>query len=136
MLFWLKKDVIEISLWLKMFLQREKWREESLMFIYMITLGESLTLEEVLKKVSQLGWFSTSTNVSPSSLIKLGIEQIVDYESFWIKMISKEIWVLRIMLVSRLFFQMFWEKRKLWNYAIEIKEEELYNYACLLLISK
>ena len=55
MLFWLKKDIIEISLWLKMSLWREKQREESLMFIYMITLGKSLAHDEVLKEVIQLG---------------------------------------------------------------------------------
>ena len=113
MLFWLKKDIIEIFLWLKMSLWREKQREGSLMFTYMMTLGELLALEEVLEKVSQLEWFGTPTNISLSSLIELGIEQIVVHEGSWIKMTSKEIWVLRIVLVSRMFFQTFWKKRKL-----------------------
>ena len=54
MSFWLKKDIIEISLWLKMSLQREKQREENLMFIYMTNLRELLAHDEVLEKVSQL----------------------------------------------------------------------------------
>ena len=80
MSFWLKKDTIEIFLWLRMSLQREKQREESLMFTYVTTLGELLSLEEVLEKVSQLGWFSTPTNIFPPSLFELGIDQIVVYE--------------------------------------------------------
>jgi len=52
MSFWLKKDTIEISLWLKMSLQREKQREESPMFTYMTNLRELLAYDKVLEKVS------------------------------------------------------------------------------------
>jgi len=54
------------------------------------TLGELLALNKFLEKVNQLGWFGTPTNASSSSLFELGIEQIVTYDSSWIKMISKE----------------------------------------------
>jgi len=42
--------------------------------MYKMTLGESLSFEEFLEKVIQLGWLKASTNCSPFLFIKLGIE--------------------------------------------------------------
>ena len=99
-----------MSLWLKISLYKKKQREESLMLIYITTLGESFSLEEFLKKVIQLGWFRTPTNFSPSLLLELGIKQIVVYNGSWIKMTLKENCVSRIVLTTEFFLWIFCEK--------------------------
>lgn len=60
-----------------MSLQKQKQKDKSQMFIYVMTLGEFSALIKFLEKVSQLGWLETSTNSSPSLLFKLGNEQMV-----------------------------------------------------------
>ena len=46
--------------------------------MYEATHNELFSLVEGLEKVIQLGWFGTPTNFSPSLLLELGIEWIVD----------------------------------------------------------
>jgi len=75
-----------------------------------MTLGELFSFKGFLEKVIQLGWFRTPTNSSPSLLFELGIEWIVVYDGFWIKITSNEYWVSKIVLTIKLFFYMFWEK--------------------------
>jgi len=98
----LKKETHKISLWLKMSFYKEKQRCESLTLIYDMTLGESWSFDAFPEKISQLRWFGTPTKCSSSSLDELGIEQIIDYGSSWIKIISKSFCVSRIVLVSKL----------------------------------
>ena len=62
-----------------MSLHKEKYKEKSLILIYVITLGELLFFEEFLEKVIQLGWFSTPTNSSLSLHLELGMDQIIDH---------------------------------------------------------
>ena len=63
-----------------------------------------------LEKVTQLGWFETSTNSSPSLFLELDIKQIVVYNSSCIKITLKENWVFKIVLTNKLFFYTFCEK--------------------------
>jgi len=78
----LKNKIHKISLWLKISFCKEKWNCESLMFIYDTTLEELWSFDIFLEKVTQLEYFSTLTNYSPSSLNELGIEWINDQDSF------------------------------------------------------
>jgi len=52
------------------------------MLIYVMTLGESVSLEEFLKKVIQLEWFGTPTSSSLSLFLELGIKQSVVYDRY------------------------------------------------------
>ena len=115
--FWLKKEIHETSLWLKMSFHKEKQRQEIHILIYIKTLGESDWFVEVLAKVSQLGWWGMPTSSSPSLLVEL---RIVYMGGSWINTISTDIWVSRIVLTIRLFLQIFWEKnlkchKSLWD---------------------
>ena len=76
----------------------------------MTTLGKSFTDSEALVKVSQLEWLATPTKDSPSQLLKLGIDQIVDQDSFWMKIMSKLELASRTVSMMRLFFQTFCKK--------------------------
>jgi len=76
----LKNKTRETSLWLKISLCKEKWKEESFMLIYVTTLGKLFSLKEFLEKVIQLEWFRTPTNSSSSLLLELGKEWIVVYD--------------------------------------------------------
>ena len=105
----MKKKTIEMSLWLKISFCKENQKKESLTLIYIMTLGESLQLEEFLEKVIQLEWFRTPINSSPSLYLKLGIEHIVDHDGSWIKIISKESCISKIVLIMKLFLQIFCE---------------------------
>jgi len=107
---WLEKEIHKTSLWLKMSFYKEKQRWEIQMLMYVKTLGELDWLAMVLAKVSQLGWWETSTSSSPLQLVELGIVCMVDYGGSWMNTISKANWVSRIVLTIRLFFQTFWEK--------------------------
>ena len=115
--FWLKKEIHETPLWLKMSFHKEKQRQEIHILIYIKTLGESDWFVEVLAKVSQLGWWGMPTSSSPSLLVEL---RIVYMGGSWINTISTDIWVSRIVLTIRLFLQIFWEKnlkchKSLWD---------------------
>ena len=115
--FWLKKEIHETSLWLKMSFHKEKQRQEIHILIYIKTLGESDWFVKVLAKVSQLGWWGMPTSSSSSLLVEL---RIVYMGGSWINTISKDIWVSRIVLTIRLFLQIFWEKnlkchKSLWD---------------------
>jgi len=78
MLLLLKKEKQEIFLWLKMSFQREKQSWDNLIFMYEMTLGESLLFIVFLEKVIQLGWLRASTNYFSFLFVKLGMEQIKD----------------------------------------------------------
>jgi len=98
----LKKEIQEISLWLKMSFCRERWNCKSLMFMYNMTLGELWSLEAFLEKVIQLEWFGIPTNFD-----KLGIDWIIDYSSSWMKIISNSFCASKTVLVSSLFLWTF-----------------------------
>jgi len=106
----LKKERHEISLWLKRSLHRLKWKHKRWTLTYEIMQGWSLLSDEDLEKVSQSGWLVTPTSLLPSVLVELGMEQIVNQEGSWIKIISDLLQVFNITFVIRLFFQTFWEK--------------------------
>ena len=61
-----------------------------------------------LENVIQLGWFGIPTNTSPSLFVELGIEWMAVQDGFWMKIISKLHWVSSIVLMTKLFFQMFY----------------------------
>ena len=65
----------------------------------MTTLGGSESLVLDLTKVSQLGWFTTLTRMSPLQFEELGIERIEDQEGSWMKMISKSDLTSRMVLI-------------------------------------
>ena len=71
----------------------------------MITLGESPLLAVFLEKVIQLEWFGTLTNFSPSLFFKQDSKQIKDQEDSWINMMLKKHWVLRLVLMIKLFLR-------------------------------
>jgi len=82
------------------------------MLMYVITVDELSEFEEFLEKVVQFGWLDTSTSSFPSLFFKLGSEHIKEL---------KEICVSKIVLMIKLFLQMFWEKTwflKSWLVAI------------------
>ena len=72
-----------------MFLQSENQRDKSLIFIYMMTLGESFTELDSLAKISQFGWLGTPTKGTPSQFPELGIDLIVVQDGSWMKITSK-----------------------------------------------
>ena len=76
----LKNEVIRISLWSITSFWIEKQREESLILMYTATLGYSDLLELDLINISQLGWFTMPTRVSPLQFEELRIEWIEDQE--------------------------------------------------------
>jgi len=86
---------------------REKWRNESLILIYTKTLEVSDWLEGVLANKSQLGWWVVLTSILSSWYKALDIVWMVNYDSSWIKMMLKSVWVSRIVLTINKFFQMF-----------------------------
>jgi len=56
-----------------------------------------------LANVSQLGWLTMPTRVSSLQFEELGIEQIVDQDGSWMKMMSKEELTSRMVLMRREF---------------------------------
>ena len=54
----------------------------------LITLGESLSFNSNLAKVTQSGWLGMPTKLSPSLLKELEINQINDQGSSWMKIMS------------------------------------------------
>ena len=99
-----------MSQWLIMSFLSEKQKEESLTLIYVMTLGESLVEHGSLAKVSQLGWLETSNKGTPSELIELGMILIVVHDGSWMKIMSKSKLTSRMVLIKKLFFQIFCEK--------------------------
>jgi len=59
---------------------------------------------EALEKISQLGWLATPTKDSPSQLLELGVDRIVDQDGSWIKIMLKLELTLRTVFMMRLFF--------------------------------
>ena len=106
----LKKKTQEMSLWLKISFHNEKWSWDSLMLMYVMTLGESSIFDKFLENIIQFGWLDTSTSSSPLQFFKLGNKWIKDYEGSWIKTILNEICVLQIVLIMKSFLQMFCKK--------------------------
>ena len=82
--------------------------------MYTKTLGALDWLEGVLANKSQLGWWVVPTSTSPSWFKVLGIIWMIDQGSSWMKMMSKSVWVSRIVLTISKFFQTFWEKTFQW----------------------
>ena len=105
----MKNRTQEISLWLKMSLYKEKKKFKSLTLIYIMTLGALWIFEGFLENVNQFEWFGTSTNSSSSLFKKLGMEHINDYGSSWMNIISNSLCTSKIVLVSKLFLQIFCE---------------------------
>jgi len=56
-----------------------------------------------LTKVNQLGWLTMPMRVSPLQFDELGMEQIKDQEGSWMKMMLKEEWTSRMVLMRREF---------------------------------
>ena len=106
----IKKEIHEMSLWLKMSFHKEKQRQEVQMLIYIETLRESNWFVGVLAKVSQLGWWGIPTSSSPSLLVEFRMIYMVNHGGSWMNTILKDIWVSRRVLTIRLFLWMFWEK--------------------------
>jgi len=75
-----------------------------------MTLRESFAFKGLLEKIVQFGWFGTPINLSPSLLLELGMEHIKDCNSSWTKIILKDPCTSKIVLMTKLFFQMFWQK--------------------------
>ena len=73
-------------------------------------LGKLLSFEDNLEKVNQSGWFEAPTKLSPSSYKELGIDQINNYGSSWMKIILNSLLDSKIISVRSLFFQIFCEK--------------------------
>ena len=68
-----------------------------------MTLGELPLWVGFLENVDQLEWLRTSTSFSLSWLFKLGIDQMYIQDNSWMKIILKTDWVLRIILIRKLF---------------------------------
>ena len=60
---------------------KAKQKLESLILMYIMTLGTSWTFYMFLEKVIQSGWLEIPTKFSLSLLKELGIEYIIDYDS-------------------------------------------------------
>ena len=74
-----------------------------------MTLGESDLSEGILANNSQLWWWVVSIRVSPLQSNELGILQISDQGGSWMKIMLNWLWVSRIVLTIREFFQTFCE---------------------------
>jgi len=60
---------------------KAKQKLESLILMYIMTLGKLWTFDMFLEKVIQSGWLETPTKFSLSLLEELGIECIIDHDS-------------------------------------------------------
>jgi len=60
---------------------KAKQKLESLILMYIMTLGTLWTFNVFLGKVIQLGWLEIPTKFSLSLLEELGIECIIDHDS-------------------------------------------------------
>ena len=78
----MKNKVRRISLWLIIFLWKEKQNKASLILIKIVTLEYFFIILGSLAKVSQLEWLITFTNKTPSLSVKLVIDLIVVQDSF------------------------------------------------------
>ena len=103
----MKNETQETSLWSKMSFCNQKQRFESLILIYVMTLGVLWTLDGFLENVIQLGWLGMPTKSFLSLLKELEIEYIIDHDSSWMNIISNSLCASKIVLVSRLFLWMF-----------------------------
>jgi len=75
-----------------------------------ITLGCLLLWIECLENITHKGWLEAPTTLSPFLNIKLGIVYIKDYRDSWMKTISNSFLFSKIISMSSLFFQTFYEK--------------------------
>ena len=106
----MKKETRIMSLWSIMSLRKEKWKEESLILMKIMTLGQSFVVSSSLTKVSQLGWLTMPTNGIPSLFAELGMDLIIVQDSSWMKIMLKLLLISRIMFMIKLFFLTFCEK--------------------------
>ena len=114
---WLKKEIQKMFLWLRISFCNKKQRWDSLMLMHIMTLGESSIFEGFLEKVIQFGWLDTPTSSSSLQFFELSNKKMKDYEDSWIKTISNKICILRIVLITKLFLQIFC-KRILMSFKI------------------
>ena len=103
----LRNEMRLISLWLIMSLQSKKWREESQVLMYVMTLGTFDFSDRILANEIQLGWWLVLMRGSPSQSEELGILQISDQGGSWINMMSNWFCVSRRVLMIKEFLQMF-----------------------------
>ena len=68
-----------------------------------MTWGKSSAHEEFLENMVQFGWLGILTSSFSSQLKELGIDQIIDQDSFWMKMILNKEYILSMMLMRKLF---------------------------------
>ena len=104
------KEMRLISRWSKRSFRKRNRKDLRRMFIYKMTLGESLPLDDSLANEIQLGWWQVPIRGSPSWFEELGIFLISDQEGSWIKIMSKWNRVLSIVFKMSEFLWMFWEK--------------------------
>ena len=79
------------------------------MLIYAETLGKFGLFAEILVNSSQLGWCTVPIRSLPLLFDVLGALQITDQDDSWIRMMSKCIWILSMVLMMRWFLQTFCE---------------------------
>lgn len=89
---------------------RENKKYNNWTLIYKITLGESLLFNSNLTKVTQSEWLWMPTKLSPSLLKELGINQINNQGSSYMKIISNSLLDSKIIFIRSLFFQTFYKK--------------------------
>jgi len=78
----------------------ENRRDESLILIYMMTLGDSLGENSSLAKVSQLGWLGTPNKGAPSGFVELGMDLRVVHDGSWMNRMSKSWLTSRLVLIG------------------------------------
>ena len=93
-----------------MSVHKEKWRDARWLLMYAVTLSEDTLFEGLMVKSVQFRWWTVPTKSFPSLFEVLGTLQIIDHSGSWIRMMSKCVWVLRMVLTMRWFFYMFWKR--------------------------
>ena len=106
----LRNEMRLISLWLIMSLQSKKWREESQVLMYAMTLGTFNFSDGILVNKIQLGWWLVLMRGSSLQSEELGILWISDQEDSWINMMLNWFCVSRRVLTIKEFLQMFCER--------------------------
>jgi len=84
----------------------------SQMLIHFIILECSLSPDNCLEKVIQAEWLGASMILLSFLLDELGMVQIKDYVSFWIKRMTNSFLFSKIILVSNLLLQTFYKNNQ------------------------
>ena len=74
-----------------------------------MTWEKLLAGEKFLKNMVQFRWLETSTSSSSSQLEELRMDQMIDQDSSWMKMMSNKECILSMILIKKLFLWIFWE---------------------------